>query len=133
MRRAVIAVLVLGAASAFYLWWRDEEARKQAIAEDLREPDFVTKDGRVVPSQKRKIYPEGQPAFTTEAGDPIPESELGDRLAKGEAFGVHGELYLMRDPTDKIIRVDGSEVPKALAAGCTLLSPREGRLFQEHE
>jgi hypothetical protein len=131
--RTILALLVLCGALGVHFWSQHRAAEQRAIDDDLREPDFVTRDGRVVPKSKPKRYPDGQPPFLTEKGDPIPESELADRLAKGEAFGSTDEKYLVREPSGKIVRVDGGEIPNALAAGCTILSPREGRLFQEQE
>lgn len=66
-----------------------------------------------------------EPAFTDETGAPIPEDQLASALSSGQAFGDPDAEYRMKDETGAIVKVRGGEVPNALAAGATLLSPSE--------
>jgi hypothetical protein len=68
--------------------------------------------------------------FTDAQGNAIPEDQLADAFARGEAFGDTEAQYRMRNATGDVVQVRGAEVPKALAAGASLLSPSESA-FEE--
>lgn len=66
-----------------------------------------------------------EPVFTDESGSVIPDDQLASALASGQAFGDPTADYRMKDETGAIVKVKGAEVPNALAAGASLLSPSE--------
>jgi hypothetical protein len=65
------------------------------------------------------------PGFADAQGNEIPEDQLADAFARGEAFGDAEAQYSMRNAVGDVVQVKGAEVPKALAAGASLLSPTE--------
>ena len=66
--------------------------------------------------------------FTDEAGNVIPEAEVSDRLAKGEAFAAEDGEYSMRDRTGAVVKVPGSELGTALGGGFELLGAQEASM-----
>lgn len=68
--------------------------------------------------------------FIDAQGNAIPEDRLADAFAAGEAFGDAEADYSMRNATGDVVKVKGAEVPKALAAGASLLSPSESAFEQ---
>jgi hypothetical protein len=63
--------------------------------------------------------------FTDETGAPIPAENLAEAVASGNAYGDANAEFSMRDAVGDVVKVRGAEVPKALAAGASLLSPGE--------
>lgn len=63
--------------------------------------------------------------FTDAQGNPIAPDQLAAKVSSGEAFGDPSAEYTMRDGTGNVVKVLGSDVPKALGGGMSLLQPEE--------
>jgi hypothetical protein len=66
--------------------------------------------------------------FTDADGHVIPETEVGTKLASGEAFANDDADYSFRDRTGQVVKVKGTEVGNALGAGYELMGAQEASM-----